>query len=487
MNNGNLLNSLLGITGANSAVTKSTAAKARAESGEKFQQALEQARPEVAARKPVAVRKESVAERASEAKAAAPRDSRPEVAKTEARPKPRAAEQNNQPTNNEASSTEKAVTAASTSVKAKTTNSDHDAKATEGQLSDAQVDTDTSETQVAIDPSSLLLVAPTADTPVGELTLDTEALALPLDEATDPANGAEAALLNPELLVSVTDPATESLNAGLSPLVAGVQATLVQAGIGQANATQLADDQSLALQATTDKVLGDLATEQPIAQTETEAEGDLTNELDSGDNPDLLFLNSKAALNKSAEASANAKVLDQPAPSAEAAKPAALAAAVESLTRLSEAQSPAGRAFVVQTGVPVTVGSPQWSQAVGDKVLWLAAQNVSSAEIRLDPPELGALQVKVSVNQDQTSITFTSPHPAVREVLDQQLHRLREMFSESGLNLVNVDVSEKSFAQQEKEQKESSGTLANGDAEDEELVPVGVSQAISMRLVDHYA
>jgi flagellar hook-length control protein FliK len=119
-------------------------------------------------------------------------------------------------------------------------------------------------------------------------------------------------------------------------------------------------------------------------------------------------------------------------------------------------------------------------------VLWLAAQNVSAAEIRLDPPELGPMQVRVSVNQEQVNVSFTSPHPAVREVLDQQLNRLREMFSEQGLNLVDVDVSDKSFAQQDQERGESrkNGTSA---AEDEELAPLTSSILVSNRLVDHYA
>ena len=230
---------------------------------------------------------------------------------------------------------------------------------------------------------------------------------------------------------------------------------------------------------------GKLATDELVAG-DTDPETLVNPDANAGENPDFLLLNSKAAVNKLTETAMTAATLDKTA-QVDVAKPAAIGAAVETLTRMTEAQSPAARAFVVQTGVPVPVGTPQWSQAVGDKVLWLAAQNVSSAEIRLDPPELGPMQVKVSVNQDQASITFSSPHAAVREALDQQLNRLREMFSEQGLNLVNVDVSDKSFAQREREQRESAKQQTNGELDGEELTPVGITQAISMRLVDHYA
>ena len=158
----------------------------------------------------------------------------------------------------------------------------------------------------------------------------------------------------------------------------------------------------------------------------------------------------------------------------------------DSFARFSDAQSPATRGFVVQTAVPVPVGQPQWSQAVGEKVLWLAAQNVSSAEINLHPKDLGPMQVRVSVNQEQTTVSFTSHHPMVREVLDQNLNRLRDMFSEQGLNLVNVDVSDKSFSRQHGESKEQKGHTGTNSSNDEETL-TAVSTIVQKRLVDHYA
>src|SRR5690606_7440006 len=55
------------------------------------------------------------------------------------------------------------------------------------------------------------------------------------------------------------------------------------------------------------------------------------------------------------------------------------APAAEAAARAVESLAPAGRGFVVQAGVASTVGHPQWSQAVGDRVLWLSAQNITSA------------------------------------------------------------------------------------------------------------
>ncbi len=170
-----------------------------------------------------------------------------------------------------------------------------------------------------------------------------------------------------------------------------------------------------------------------------------------------------------------------------AADPAA--ALTNPAQRPSEAQAPNQRSFVVQTGVAMTMGQPRWGQAVGERVLWLAAQNVSSAELRLDPPELGPMQVRVNIHQDQATVSFSSPHALVREALDQSATRLREMFSEQGLNLTEMDVSDQSFARQGAQDEESNGRSggdSDADADEESLV--GVTTDLSrIRLVDHYA
>ncbi len=92
------------------------------------------------------------------------------------------------------------------------------------------------------------------------------------------------------------------------------------------------------------------------------------------------------------------------------------------------------------TKVDVPVGKAGWSDAVAGKVMWMSSQNLSSAEIQMNPADLGPLSVRVSSHQDQTSIYFTSPHASVREALDQSLPRLREMMGNQGIQLQDVGV-----------------------------------------------
>lgn len=150
-------------------------------------------------------------------------------------------------------------------------------------------------------------------------------------------------------------------------------------------------------------------------------------------------------------------------------------------------QAGAEKPALMQTGVETPVGDPKWRGAIQERVMWLAAHNVNSAEIHLDPPELGPLQVKIAVSQDQqVQVSFSSQHASVREALDIGSQRLRELFEGQGLDLLNVDVSDQSFARQSGAQADS-GDGPGAEARDEhEAETPPPTQRTSLSLVDHY-
>ena len=115
--------------------------------------------------------------------------------------------------------------------------------------------------------------------------------------------------------------------------------------------------------------------------------------------------------------------------------------------------------------VSVQFGKPTWNENLAGKVAQMAAQNLNFAEIQLDPPELGPLQVRVQVNQDQASVVFTAASAQVREALEQANPKLREMFEAEGLDLVDVDVSDQ--GQQETEDELDSEVAAHDPSSEE--------------------
>lgn len=112
---------------------------------------------------------------------------------------------------------------------------------------------------------------------------------------------------------------------------------------------------------------------------------------------------------------------------------------------------PAAEAKVASatTIVQPTVGGSGWGDALGQKVVWMAGQQHQVAELHLNPPNLGPLEVRLTVNNDQVSALFVSHHHAVREAIEAAMPRLREMFADSGLMLGNAMVSSDSTPQQQ--------------------------------------
>jgi len=156
---------------------------------------------------------------------------------------------------------------------------------------------------------------------------------------------------------------------------------------------------------------------------------------------------------------------------------------------LSFAQTMAADSRTANASVPMSIAnsvmSPNWGSDVTDKVLWMAAQGISEAEIQLDPPELGPLQARVTVHQDQAQVVFTSHSAQVRDVLDQTASRLREMFASEGLNLVDVGVSDHQSRDSQQQQK-SGGEVADSDMQPTAVTQAISSQALSQFLVDQY-
>ena len=180
------------------------------------------------------------------------------------------------------------------------------------------------------------------------------------------------------------------------------------------------------------------------------------------------------------------------------ARAEAFASKLSALSQAISQQTNAAQRLPLVPGQPVQVGHPGMSEAVVDKVMWLSSQNLKSAEIQLDPAELGRLEVRIELNKDQAAqVTFVSANANVRDQLEGQAHRLRELFAQQGMNQLDVNVSDQSMARGsqgggEEGQRRSAGR-GFGGSRDEEAIG-GVSEirtpssgAAPRGLVDYYA
>lgn len=147
---------------------------------------------------------------------------------------------------------------------------------------------------------------------------------------------------------------------------------------------------------------------------------------------------------------------------------------------------------------PLAMHQSGWSEEVVNRVMYLSSANLKSADIQLEPAELGRLDIRVNISADQAAqVNFVSGHAGVREALDSQMHRLREMFAQQGMGQVDVNVSDQSRnwqgqGQEQQQAKNSSGgqrleSSAGEDHAGTAVEPEAPSVVLGSSAVDYYA
>lgn len=90
--------------------------------------------------------------------------------------------------------------------------------------------------------------------------------------------------------------------------------------------------------------------------------------------------------------------------------------------------------------VQTPVGKHGWDGEVGDKLVWMVGRQEQRAELVLNPPQMGRIEVSLSMSDGQTSALFVSANPAVRDALETALPHLRELLADAGVSLGQTQV-----------------------------------------------
>ena len=126
------------------------------------------------------------------------------------------------------------------------------------------------------------------------------------------------------------------------------------------------------------------------------------------------------------------------------------AATLASLTQIGTAPTGTSQNAPAQAIINTPVTHDAWGGEFNQKITWLATQHEQSAELHLNQPHLGPLDVVLKVSGDQATAMFTSPHAAVRDAVEQALPKLREMLADNGIMLGNATVNDQSSKEQPK-------------------------------------
>ena len=184
--------------------------------------------------------------------------------------------------------------------------------------------------------------------------------------------------------------------------------------------------------------------------------------------------------------SAPAESNDNTANATSTVLPASVSAIPE---RKMEAAQPQARTDTL----PGVVGDEHWGEGLSQRVVWMVGQDIHAAKFQVDPPQLGPVEVKVTISNDQATVSFTAPHSATREAIQTALPRLQEMLLESGVSLGNVFVGSHT-PQNQREAAPGSGSSSQGPSENAGVIAAnsgGADRSLQVRrslgLVDLYA
>lgn len=90
----------------------------------------------------------------------------------------------------------------------------------------------------------------------------------------------------------------------------------------------------------------------------------------------------------------------------------------------------------------------QWARelvaSLGDRLSMQIRQQVKEASVRLDPPELGKLELIVRMDGDRLNIQLNASHAGVRDMLTQHAERLRNDLLAQNLQVIDVQVGQDS-------------------------------------------
>jgi flagellar hook-length control protein FliK len=133
-------------------------------------------------------------------------------------------------------------------------------------------------------------------------------------------------------------------------------------------------------------------------------------------------------------------------------------------------------------------GTDAWFQDLGARVDWLKDMKVEKAEMQLHPAELGLLDIQISTGDDGTTVSFITHNSEARQMIEDNMPRLRDLLASQGMQLGQSHVSQHSEGQRRGHETNSGqGHAQRNDTAAEEQAPVRRRAYVAdPSRIDHY-
>jgi len=139
------------------------------------------------------------------------------------------------------------------------------------------------------------------------------------------------------------------------------------------------------------------------------------------------------------------------------------------------APTSAGKPAGAELELASPFSDPGWGEELGQSVAVHVSQGGRSAELRVNPAELGPVELRVAVDRDRAVVTFIAQDAAVREALQEALPRLRDALQAQGLQLADARVAADGGGQQPRGPGSQAQAWTRPGQSGEDLEPQAVS------------
>lgn len=101
------------------------------------------------------------------------------------------------------------------------------------------------------------------------------------------------------------------------------------------------------------------------------------------------------------------------------------------------------------------------------RIKWVYQQALSSAEILMDPPELGPLSVKLTNTKGETNIVFHVNNPMTKDMIEENLSKLKELLADQNITLGNTQIAQQQKDQNDQKSRDENLTSGSRDLDDD--------------------
>jgi flagellar hook-length control protein FliK len=137
------------------------------------------------------------------------------------------------------------------------------------------------------------------------------------------------------------------------------------------------------------------------------------------------------------------------------------AAGLSQLSANASVAAPADATPAPALRIHASVDSSDFPQGLSDRVSWMVDNGVNGAKLQVNPPQLGPIELRISVQGDHAQVWMTTHSAVARDALESSSPKLREMLNAQGFGQVSVDISQRSFQDRSADtpqyQRESAG------------------------------